>query len=61
MNEYDVKRLALTLAVNTEVIAMTIANAAAAAQKERLPYNEGDFQQKAEELRRLAYMHNEQL
>jgi hypothetical protein len=61
MNEYDVKRLALVLALQTEIEGMKAENAA----RERLncaaSYGEGSFQEMTEKLRNLAYCHNEQL
>ncbi len=58
MNEYDVKRLALILAVQAEIEAMKSKNAQ---EIDHQKYTEADFYNKAEELRRLAYAHNEQL
>jgi hypothetical protein len=58
MNEYDVKRLALILAVQAEVEGMKAINAQRVFDQE---YTMEDFQKKAEELRNLAYCHNEQL
>ena len=61
MNEYDVKRLALILAVQAEIEGMKAENT----QRERLDqsvaWDENSFCEKAEELRVLAYKHNEQL
>jgi len=61
MNEYDVKRLALVLAIQAEIEGMKAENM----QRERLnhsvAYTESSFCEKAEELRNLAYLHNEQL
>ena len=48
MNEYDIKRLALVLAIQAEIEGM----------KAEGTYSWGSFHQKAEELRELAYKHN---
>jgi len=55
MNEYDIKRLALVLAIQAEIEGMKIMNAY------RETYDESDFKIKAEELRILAYKHNDNL
>lgn len=51
MNSYDVKRLALVLALQAEIEGM----------KADGRYIEQNFLDKAEELRELAYKHDEQL
>lgn len=60
MNEYDVKRLALILAVQSEIEGMKAENM----QREQLGYSmaytDSDFCGKAEELRTLANKHNEE-
>ena len=61
MNEYDIKRLALILAVQTEVEAMKTENLYWNNMKKPLTYFQKDFKKKAEELRELANKHNEQL
>ena len=63
MNHYDVKRLALVLAVQAEIEGMKAENAATIQNGygNPLPYGEQQFKDKAEELRSLAYMHDEQL
>lgn len=61
MNEYDVKRLALVLAIQAEIEAMKTLNLERQMGNWSLAYTEADFQQKAEELKELAYKHNEQL
>lgn len=58
MDEAAVKRLALILAVQAEIEGMKARNAE---DIEHQRYAEADFQQKAEELRNLAYTHNLQL
>jgi len=65
MNNYDVKRLALVLAIQAEIEGAKLDN------QERiyndigfsigLNYPPQWFDQKAEELRNLAYLHDEQL
>jgi hypothetical protein len=61
MNEYDVKRLALVLAVQAEIEGMKSENAYREVYGHEPTHNEGSFQEKAEKLRNLAYSHNEQL
>jgi len=58
MNHYDVKRLALVLAVQAEIEGMKAANAQ---NPEEQPYNEESFREKAFRLASLAYCHDEQL
>jgi len=58
MNEYDIKRLALILAIQSEIEGMKAENRQ---HKDSEPYAESDFRYKAEELRNLAYCNNEQL
>lgn len=58
MNEYDVKRLALVLAVQAEIDGMKAYNLK---YPDNIGYGEESFIGKAEELRVLAYKHNEQL
>ena len=59
MNEYDVKRLALILALQAEIEGIKLANNLVDFGME--PYSERDFKSKAEELREFAYKHNYQL
>jgi hypothetical protein len=61
MNEYDVKRLALVLAVQAEIEGMRVANIERESQGYSLAYDEKVFVDAAEELRVLAAKHNEQL
>lgn len=61
MNEYDVKRLALVLAIQAEIEGMKAENTYYEMNEHDLKYGQGDFAIKAEELRVLAYKHNEQL
>lgn len=61
MDEYDVKRLALTLVVQAEIEGMKAANAARDTPTEAVAYDEEDFISKAEELRNIAYCHGDQL
>ena len=58
MDAYDVKRLALVLAVQSEIEGMKIYNLK---NPDTVGYTQNDFDQKAFELRDLANMHNEQL
>lgn len=57
MNEYDVRRLALVLAVQAEIEAMKAHNATDNFEK----YSEKEFWDRADQLRNLAASHNEQL
>lgn len=57
MDHYDVKRLALVLAVQAEIEAMKAHNATDNFQK----YPETEFWDRAKKLENLAYAHNEQL
>lgn len=61
MNEYDVKRLALVLAVQAEIEGMKAYNMQKIAEGGTPAYHEIHFNQMAEQLRNLAYAHNEQL
>lgn len=61
MNEYDVKRLALVLALQAEIEGMKSENAARERQNYAVAYDESAFVEMAEKLRNLAYCHNEQL
>lgn len=61
MNEYDIKRLALILAVQAEIEGMKTENAQRNHRGENMAYDDNAFCEKAEELRKLAYSHNEQL
>ena len=61
MNEYDVKRLALVLAIQAEIEGMKAENKQREMMNESQAYVCSDFQAYAEELRNIAYKHNEQL
>ena len=61
MNEYDVKRLALVLALQAEIEGMKAENTARERQNYAVAYDESAFQEMAEKLRNVAYCHNEQL
>ena len=61
MNEYDVKRLALVLAVQAEIEGMKAENTQRNQMNYSLAYTDADFHEKAEELRNLANSHNEQI
>lgn len=59
MDYYTVKRLALVLAIQSEIEGMKATNSQYDFGSE--PYTDVDFRSKAEQLRELAYKHNEQL
>lgn len=61
MNEYDIKRLALVLALQSEIEGMKAANEYCKIENHKPAYIGYDFSKKAEELRTLAYKHNDQL
>jgi hypothetical protein len=61
MNEFDVKRLALVLAVQAEIEGMKSDNMQREHLDQSMAWDENSFCEKAEELRKLAYAHNEQL
>lgn len=61
MNEYDVKRLALVLALQAEIEGMKAENVTRERHGLAVAYDEGAFAEMAEKLRNLAYAHNEQL
>lgn len=61
MDDYDVKRLALVLAVQAEIEGMKAENKFREMNDHALSYAEEQFFEKASELRNLAYAHNEQL
>lgn len=61
MNEYDVKRLALVLAIQSEIEGMKSDNILRQQNNEPLAYVGVEFNHKAEELRTLAYAHNDNL
>ena len=61
MNEYDIKRLALVLAVQAEIEGMKAHNKRLQMTGISPNYGQADFDVKAEELRVLASKHNEQL
>ncbi len=62
MNSYDVKRFALVLAVQAKIEGMKAANEVHKCDHGAgVDYDEKYFQEKAEELKALAYAHEEQL
>lgn len=61
MNEYDVKRLALVLALQAEIEGMKAENTYREMEGHSLSYNEGRFREMAEKLRNVAYCDAEQL
>ena len=61
MEHYDVRRLALVLAVQAEIEGMKFSNMLREQYNESHSYTNEDFNNKARELRNLAYSLNEQL
>lgn len=61
MEGSDVVRLGLILAISTEVEGMKAANKTAEMYNQSLPYNDDNFNIKAEELRNVAQSHPDQL
>lgn len=61
MNEYDVKRLALVLAIQSEIEGMKAENMLREQNNESPAYGSKQFNDMAEQLRNIAYSHNEQL
>lgn len=60
-NENAVRRLALVLAIEIEIEGMKVTNLERISKGETAAYNEEDFIDKAEDLRNLAYAHEQQL
>ena len=58
---YNVRRLALVLAIQADIEGMKAENMQRQHLEQSMAYNDVDFHVKAEELRSLAYAHNEQL
>lgn len=61
MNDTAVKRLALVLAIQAEIEGMKAFNADMLSNNNAIGYNYSHFSEKAEELRNLAYMHEDQI
>ena len=61
MTEYDIKRLALVLAIQAEIEGMKAYNLERQQNGQVIGYTESSFLCKAEEFRILASKHNEQL
>lgn len=61
MNNYDVKRLALILAIQAEIEGMKAENKERELLGHSLSYSEKQFQDKGLELKNLAVKHDEQL
>jgi len=61
MNEYDVRRLALVFAIQSEIEGMKADNKQRESCCESMAYVDSDFREKAEELRGIAYAHDQQL
>lgn len=57
MNEYDIRRFALVLAIQAEIEAMKAHNATDNFTK----YSETEFWDRSRKLEEIAYKHNEQL
>jgi hypothetical protein len=61
MDEYNMRRFILTQALMADIEAMKAKNTLAELRKVIPYYNYDDFAKKAEELRVLAYTHDDQL
>ena len=61
MDHYDVKRLALVLALQAEIEGMKADNSYRERRGESQAYDGEDFSTKSDELETLAHAHNEQL
>lgn len=61
MEHYEAKRLALVLAVQAEIEGMKAENMQRQAVGSSMAYDDKSFCDKADELRNLAYCHDEQL
>jgi hypothetical protein len=61
MDHYDIKRLALLAALQTEVEGMKATNEDRKQQNQSMIYGEVDFSHMAAQITVLAYKHNEQL
>jgi hypothetical protein len=61
MDEYDIKRLALILAVQARIEGMKAENAQRVTQNHSMAYLEADFEHMAVELENLAYKPKELL
>lgn len=61
MTHYDVKRLALVLAVQAEIEGYKSANEDRKQMNHSMAHPESDFEEKAMELQNLAYKHDDEL
>jgi len=61
MNEYDIRRLAIILALQAEIEAMKAENKIREMDGHSLSYNENHFREISVKFHNLAYSHNEQL
>ncbi len=61
MNEYDIRRLGLILALNAEIEAMKAENMQRQHRGESMAYTDFDFMKVAEKISDVAHRHNEQL
>ena len=59
--QFNVKRLALVLALQAEIEGMKAENTQRELWLHELTYNESHFQEMAEKIRNVAHCHNEQL
>ena len=60
MNKYDIKRLALVLAIQAEIEGMKAENAYTRNTGDYVAYTEKPFLEKADELRNIAYANDDQ-
>jgi hypothetical protein len=58
---YNIRRLALILAIQAEIEGMKVENLVRQQSDYAPAYSDQHFKDKAEELRSMAYAHNEQL
>ncbi len=61
MEAMNIKRLALVLSVQAEIVGMKYENEARKQAQESMAYSGNDFQEKSHELENLAYCHDDQL
>lgn len=61
MDYYDVRRLALVLAVQAEIEAMKAENQYRQVMEHEPTYSKEAFEEKSLDLKNLAYAHNDQL
>lgn len=61
MNEYTVKRLALISALNARVAGMNAENENRKQNNDTMAYGDKEFNNIADELEKIAYLHDHQL